>query len=569
MANFNQDNEVSALCHLLKDHEVASESQLEAYFDASVQEDVPFRKLIIREGLISEPELLELMAEDYRTAVVNLKDYEITEALVKRLPRNFVRLHKVFPFYDNDGVLCYVAKDPFNYQAIDEIEYVARSESQMYLALEADIEQAIEQYYPEFDDISDFAESQEIMDLNRSLEDEDIIDLDKIDEVGSSAPIKKFVNMVLMHGIKSRAADIHLEPFADMFRIRYRVDGALYEMSPPPKHLGPAIISRIKVMSNLNIAEKRVPQDGRIELQMMGKPIDLRVSTLPTQYGESVVMRILDRGVVNLQLEALGIGDKMMAEIREYINRPNGIMVVTGPTGSGKTTTLYSCLSEINTIEDKLLTAEDPVEYNIDGIMQVPINDAIGMTFAAALRSFLRQDPDRIMIGEIRDLETAQMAIQASLTGHLVLSTLHTNDAAGAVSRFIDMGVEPFLISSALASVLGQRLLRRICPNCRTAYTPKDEELQRLGITAEDIGGRNFYFGKGCDVCNQTGYKGRVGIYELLHVTPAIQLMINQRKPTAIIRNKAIEEGMVTMRQNGIRCILDGVTSVDEVLKYT
>jgi type IV pilus assembly protein PilB len=347
------------------------------------------------------------------------------------------------------------------------------------------------------------------------------------------------------------------------------VDGALYEMAPPPRHLALPVISRVKVMANMNIAERRLPQDGRIQKNVAGRSVDLRVSTLPTQFGESVVLRVLDRSTVNLDLEALGLPDYIHDYILEIIHRPNGIFIVTGPTGSGKTTTLYSCLRKINTIDSKLLTAEEPVEYDLEGIVQVPVNEAIGLTFARALRAFLRQDPDRIMVGETRDLETAQISIQASLTGHLVFTTLHTNDAPGAITRLIDMGVEPFLISSTLEAVLGQRLLRSICPQCRATYQPSETLLVQLGLSRRDIGAKNFFYGKGCDACNQTGYKGRKGIYELLKITDPLRELINERAPTVTLKEKAIELGMVTLRQDGLRSIFAGDTTIEEVLKYT
>jgi type IV pilus assembly protein PilB len=377
------------------------------------------------------------------------------------------------------------------------------------------------------------------------------------------------VNLVLFQAIQDRASDIHFEPFETEFRIRYRVDGALYEMSPPPKHLALPVISRIKVMSGLNISERRLPQDGRITFSVGNRQIDLRVSTLPTQFGESVVLRVLDRGAVTLDIEALGFPKYVHDYVTEAIQRPNGIMIVTGPTGSGKTTTLYSCLRRINTIDSKLLTAEDPVEYDIEGIMQVAINDAAGMTFSKALRSFLRQDPDIIMVGEMRDLETAQISIQASLTGHLVLSTLHTNDAPGAVTRLLDMGVEPFLISSTLMAVLAQRLVRTICTSCRTPFEPTEDQLALLNLSPHDLGDKAFHYGRGCSSCNDTGYKGRKGIFELLIISEAIRTLINERAPTVVVRQKAVELGMVTLREDGLRSIFEGDTTIEEIVKYT
>jgi type IV pilus assembly protein PilB len=340
-------------------------------------------------------------------------------------------------------------------------------------------------------------------------------------------------------------------------------------MAPPPRHLATAITSRLKVMSGLDISETRLPQDGRIQMNLAGRAVDLRISTLPTAHGESVVLRVLDRSVVSLDLENLGMPRSILDYIYKMIEFPNGIFIVTGPTGSGKTTTLYSALAKINTIDSKLLTVEDPVEYDIEGIMQVPVNDRQGMTFSRALRAFLRQDPDRIMVGETRDLETAQIAIQASLTGHLVFTSLHTNDAAGAVTRLVDMGVEPFLISSSLLAILAQRLLRTICKRCKSSYKPTEQVLAQLGLTREEVGDRHFYFGKGCNECHHTGYKGRKGIYELLVITDPIREMINARAAAIVIREKAIQLGMTSIRNDAIRGILDGEVTVEEVLKYT
>ena len=397
----------------------------------------------------------------------------------------------------------------------------------------------------------------------------DQFNLQAVTAEANAAPVIKYVDLILDKAVSARASDIHFEPFETEFKIRYRVDGALYELDPPPFKLALPVISRVKVMSNLNIAERRLPQDGRIQRTINGRQVDLRVSTLPTAFGESVVLRVLDRSSVNLELETLGMPPDIMSHILEVIEKPNGIFIVTGPTGSGKTTTLYSCLRKINTIDSKLLTAEDPVEYEIDGIIQVPINDGIGLTFSRVLRAFLRQDPDRILVGETRDAETAQIAIQASLTGHLVFTTLHTNDSTGAVTRLVDMGIEPFLISASLECVLAQRLIRKICTSCRTAYEPSEQVLASLGLSIHDIGDKNFHYGKGCEACNQTGYKGRKGIYELLKISDPIREMINDRAPGILIRQKAIELGMTTLREDGLRSIYDGLTTIEEVVKYT
>jgi len=392
---------------------------------------------------------------------------------------------------------------------------------------------------------------------------------DALANMANETPIIRFVNLILYQAVQDRASDIHFEPFEDEFKIRYRVDGALYEMAPPPRYLATPVISRLKVLANLNISERRLPQDGRISMSLAGKRMDLRVSTLPTKFGESVVLRVLDRSSVSLDLENLGMVKSVFDSVGEIIQNPNGIFVVTGPTGCGKTTTLYACLRRVNALDTKLLTAEDPVEYDIEGIMQVPINDTTGMTFAKALRAFLRQDPDIIMVGEMRDLETAQIAVQASLTGHFVLSTLHTNDAPGAVTRFVDMGVEPFLISSTLMGVLAQRLVRTVCPKCRSPFEPTENQLSQLNLSTFDVGDKTFFYGRGCEACNDTGYKGRSGIYELLATSDPIRALINERAPAVIMRQKAIELGMATIRDDGLRLIFDGRTTVEEVVRYT
>jgi type IV pilus assembly protein PilB len=487
--------------------------------------------------------------------------------VVKRVPANIARSFQCLPVAIRNGILQIAVADPLNAQRMDELGFVVKGDIQIVVADPAQIIQGIERYYAE--------DTSQVSDLLKELgSDQSMAAADPTDEAAAieqaeAAPIVKFVNLVLTQAVQDRASDIHFEPFEDEFKIRYRVDGALYEMAPPPKHLALPVISRIKVMSNLNISERRIPQDGRISLSISGRQIDLRVSTLPTQFGESVVLRVLDRSAVNLEIESLGLPKDIYSYVSEIIQRPNGIFVVTGPTGCGKTTTLYSCLRRVNTIDSKLLTAEDPVEFDIEGIMQVAVKESVGMTFSKALRSFLRQDPDIIMVGEMRDLETAQISIQASLTGHLVLSTLHTNDSPGAVTRLIDMGVEPFLISSTMVAVLGQRLVRKICKDCRTPFEPTEAQLSLLNLSPHDLGDKNFFYGRGCSVCHDTGYKGRKGIFELLVIGDAIRTLINERAPTIVLRQKAVELGMVPLREDGLRSIFDGDTSIEEVLKYT
>jgi len=510
----------------------------------------------------SRDDVWPIVASELGTEVVDIRNWMPPEALLALVPAGTARLHGALPIkFDETGL--YVALvDPLNPQTVEDLRFALGREIHVLVAPDYLVEQKINECYG--------GEGKAMEDILSQLElGGDSVSAADLEAEANSAPIIRYVDLVLYQAIKEKASDIHFEPFEKDFKIRYRVDGALYEMAPPPVHLALPIISRVKVMSNMNIAERRLPQDGRIQLTTAGRQVDLRVSSLPTQYGESVVLRVLDRSTVNLSLKALGMPEYIYNYIQETIQKPNGIFIVTGPTGSGKTTTLYACINEINTIDSKILTAEDPVEYDIEGIMQVPIQESIGLDFARCLRAFLRQDPDRIMVGETRDMETAQISIQASLTGHLVFTTLHTNDAPGAVTRLIDMGVEPFMISASLEAVLAQRLLRRICPKCRTPYEPNEAVLSQLGLSPHDIGDKNFYYGKGCEACNHTGYKGRKGIYELLNISDPIRELINQRSPSIVLRQKAIELGMQTLRQDGLRSIYDGETTIEEVLKYT
>jgi type IV pilus assembly protein PilB len=519
-------------------------------------------------GFVDESGFYQTIADGLGTEFVDLSTGEIAPEILRLIPSGLARLHGALPVGISGNSLRVALVDPLDLRAVEDLRFALGKDIQVIVSPAEQIEDRIKQYYG-----TDTSSMEEI--LKQLGEAGELLQLREGDGAGAveaeanATPIIRFVDLILYQAIQDRASDIHFEPFENEFKIRYRVDGALYEMSPPPRHLALPVISRVKVMANMNIAERRLPQDGRIQKYIAGRSVDLRVSTLPTQFGESLVLRVLDRTIVNLDLGALGMPDYVYGFLLEMINRPNGIFIATGPTGSGKTTTLYSCLRQINTIDSKLLTAEEPVEYDLEGIVQVPVNEAIGLTFARVLRSFLRQDPDRIMVGETRDLETAQIAIQASLTGHLVFTTLHTNDAPGAVTRLINMGVEPFLISSTLEAVLGQRLLRSICLHCRTAYQPNEALLTELGIQRRDIGEKQFYYGKGCDACNNTGYKGRKGIYELLKITDPLRELINERAPTVVLKQKAIELGMVTLRQDGLRSIFAGDTTIEEVLKYT
>jgi type IV pilus assembly protein PilB len=522
-------------------------------------------------GFIDEHGFYQTIANGLGTDLIDLTERDIAPEILRLIPSGLARLHGALPVEISGTTLRVALVDPFDLHAAEDLHFALGKDIHVVVSPSDQIEDLIKQHYgtdtTSMDEVlKQLGQAGELLSVSGGRDGDGEA---AVEAEANATPIIRFVDLILYQAIQDRASDIHFEPFENEFKIRYRVDGALYEMSPPPRHLALPVISRLKVMANMNIAERRLPQDGRIQKHIAGRNVDLRVSTLPTQFGESLVLRVLDRSIVNLDLEALGMPDYIYNFLLEMIERPNGIFVATGPTGSGKTTTLYSCLRKVNTIDSKLLTAEEPVEYDLEGIVQVPVNEAIGLTFARVLRSFLRQDPDRIMVGETRDLETAQIAIQASLTGHLVFTTLHTNDASGAITRLIDMGVEPFLISSTLEAVLGQRLLRSICGKCRTTYKPSDTLLAELGIWRQDIGEKQFFYGKGCDACNNTGYKGRKGIYELLRVTDPIRELINERAPTVTLKQKAVELGMVTLRQDGLRSIFAGDTTIEEVLRYT
>ena len=531
----------------------------------------PVRKLLIDLGYVTEDDLLGMMAAYQGCEVVDLGVMSLDTSVIESIPANVARMYNVLPVYATAGTITLATCDLVDPHVMDELMFVLTKDVQFVLAREKDVRTRVSEYYgDESSTVADMLNSLESdLALDTSLNIDENADDKSLESAASAAPVIRFVNLVLYQAVTDRASDIHFEPFEKEFKIRYRVDGALYEMSPPPRRLALPIVSRIKVMSGLNIAERRIPQDGRISLTVAGHAVDLRVSCLPTAHGESVVLRVLDRSVVSLDLENVGLPEDVYEDLTMDLEKPNGIIIVTGPTGSGKTTTLYSCLSRINTIDQKLLTAEEPVEYDMDGIIQVQVNPSAGNTFGKVLRAFLRQDPDVMMIGEIRDFETAEIAVQASLTGHLVFSTLHTNDASGAVTRLIDMNVAPYLIASTLEAVLGQRLVRTVCLNCKEPYMPDDETLQRLDLKRDAVGDRPFFYGRGCSKCNGTGYKGRKGVFEYLRLTDPVRDLINERRPTLFIRERARELGMRTMREDAIRNVLDGYTTVDEVLRYT
>jgi len=567
------DEILNPLLALIKEQALIDDLQFEEVAAEHKRAGTAIIQILQDFGIMDLDTILQIEANYLGAPVVDLKNTDFSQDLLRNIPANTARMYRCVPVAQFDSTLQVAFEEPLNPARVDELGFMVRKEIQPVVANPAEIEKLIERHYggDDSENVSEILKQLgEDGEMAREVEEAATTeDAAALADLADAAPIVRFVNLVIMQAVSDRASDIHFEPFETEFRIRYRVDGALYEMSPPPKHLAIPVVSRIKVMSNLNISERRVPQDGRIAYNIGNKQIDLRVSTLPTQFGESVVLRVLDRSSVNLELESLGFPKYVYDFVNEVITRPNGIFVITGPTGCGKTTTLYSCLRRVNTIDSKLLTAEDPVEFDIEGIMQVAINEGAGMTFNKALRSFLRQDPDIIMVGEMRDLETAQISIQASLTGHLVLSSLHTNDSPGAVTRLVDMGVEPFLISSTLMGVLGQRLVRTVCKNCRTPFEPTEAQLSLLNLSPHDLGDKVFYYGRGCSNCNDTGYRGRKGIYELLIVNDPIRTLINERAPTVVVRQKAVELGMVTLREDGLRGIFEGDTTIEEVVKYT
>src|SRR5256884_8987615 len=556
------------VAELFIEQQVLQPSQAEDVLNEANLNGKTIVQAMVDGGFVDETGFYHTIAEALGAEYVDLSEKEIAPAILKLIPSGLARLHRALPIGLTGKTLRVALANPLDPRAAEDLRFALGKDVDVVVAPTEQVDNRIKEHYG-----TDTTSMEEV--LKQLGEAGDMLQI-RGDETAAGGkaeanapPFIRFGDLICYQAIQARASDIHFEPFENEFKIRYRVDGALYEMAPPPRHLAPPVISRVKVMANMNIAERRLPQDGRIQKHIAGRNVDLRVSTLPTQFGESLVLRVLDRSIVNLDLEALGMPDYIYNFLLEMIERPNGIFIATGPTGSGKTTTLYSCLRKVNTIDSKLLTAEEPVEYDLEGIVQVPVNNAIGLTFARALRAFLRQDPERIMGGETRDLETAQISIQASLTGHLGFTTLHTNDAPGAITRLIDMGVEPFLISSTLEAVLGQRLLRRICQQCRTAYEPNEALLAQLEISLRDIDAKKFYCGKGCDACNNTGYKGRKGIYELMKITDPLRELINERAPTVVLKQKAVELGMVTLRQDGLRSIFAGDTTIEEVLKYT
>jgi len=532
-------------------------------------------QILLELGLIDEQQLCMALAGQRGMEYINLSDIDIAPEILEKVPSQMAKSYRLFPiaYSPEQNELTVALDDPNNFRALDDLNTLMGFKVNAKITDTEALDSALKKYYENREETEGIGELIGEIQQDKFLAEfegrDKSIDLDELKELSESNPVKKLLNLVLLQAIRDHASDIHFEPFEDEYKMRYRIDGVLYEMIPPPKHIAAAISSRIKVMANLDIAERRLPQDGRISLTVHGNPVDLRVSVLPTMFGESVVLRVLDRSQISLDLEKLGLGEEGLKTIRALIKKPNGIIIVTGPTGCGKTTTLYACLTKLNSIESKLITTEDPIEYDLDGIIQVQMKSEIGLVFARCLRSILRQDPDIVMVGEIRDLETAEISAQASLTGHLVFTTLHTNDAPSSVARLLDLGTEPFLITATVEAIISQRLVRKICTRCKTQFEPTESQLMELRLKPEDIKDKKFYYGRGCSACNKTGYRGRTGIFEIMVFNDEIRDLIMKNASTNVLREAAQRNGMRLLRQAGLDAIYDGITTIDEVVKET
>jgi type IV pilus assembly protein PilB len=538
------------------------------------RQGVQIGQIFLELGLVDEGQLQMALAAQRGMEYVNLDGVDIPADVVEKVPAQMAKTYHIVPIEYNKArnELSVALDNPENFRATDDLSTLMGFKVSAKITDSDALEKALTKYYETqqdeninelIDEIQGDTFLAEFEGRNAS------IDLDELKELSESNPVKKLLNLVLLQAIRDKASDVHFEPFEDEYKMRYRIDGVLYEMVPPPKYIAAALSSRIKVMADLDIAERRLPQDGRISLTVQGNPIDLRVSVLPTMFGESVVLRVLDRSQASFNLSELGLGPEDRELVRKLIHKPNGIVIVTGPTGCGKTTTLYSALNELNDVATKIITTEDPVEYDVDGLVQVQMKPDIGLTFARCLRSILRQDPDIILVGEIRDLETAEIAAQSSLTGHVVFTTLHTNDAPSSVARLLDLGVEPFLITATVEGIVAQRLVRRICMRCKTRFDPTEAQLMELKLLPADVQGKEFYYGKGCSKCNGTGYRGRVGLFEIMLFNDEIRDLIMNQASTAVLREAGVKNGMRLLRDNGLAAIYDGITTIDEIAKET
>jgi type IV pilus assembly protein PilB len=558
------------LGQILKEMKVCHEGMIQEALSVQKREGGQLGAILVRLKHIDDAQLMAALGRQAGFETVDLSKVNFTPELLESIDRGTAKIFGAVPVKREPGRLTVAIANPQHVTVLDDLRFLTGGEVVGVLASEAQVKEVLDRYFAQGESelsslVAEAAQSAPKIVSRR----DGPVDLADAEAMANSAPVIKLLQYILFQAIRDRASDIHLEPFEHDFKIRYRVDGVLYDLEAPPQHLAPALISRVKVMSGLDIAETRLPQDGRIELNIGGRSVDLRVSTLPTMFGESCVMRILDRSVVALDLGQIGLRAEEMDTLKRLIALPHGIVLVTGPTGSGKTTTLYSCLNTVNDVGTKIITTEDPVEYELEGVVQIQVNEEIGVTYAACLRSILRQDPDVILVGEIRDLETSQIAVEASLTGHLVFSTLHTNDAPLAVTRLLDLGVEAFLVAATVEAIVAQRLVRKVCGGCRVTYTPSPEVLMELELKASDIGERTFAYGRGCATCNGTGYKGRMAIFEILLLSESLRQMIIDGASSDALREQARREGMRSLRESGLLAIFDGMTTVEEVLRET
>ncbi|MDF1699739.1 MAG: ATPase, T2SS/T4P/T4SS family [Planctomycetota bacterium] len=563
------------LGQILKEMKVVHEGMIQEALAVQRSEGGQIGQILVRNGHIDEGTLQEGLARQAGMEMTDLSTVNFDEELLGEIDANTARMFNILPVRREGNTLYVALANPSNTAVLEDLRFMTGGEVAGVLAPQEQIDKLVDRHYAG------------AVDSMRALVDDVVsnvgggggggssaargghVDLEDQEAMANSPPVIKLLQYILFQAIRDRASDIHLEPFESEFKIRYRVDGALYELESPPQHLSLSLISRVKVMSGLDIAETRLPQDGRIEMSIGGRPVDLRISTLPTMYGESCVIRVLDRTVVSLDLEQIGLRDNELATMKHLVQLPHGIVLVTGPTGSGKTTTLYSALNLANDVGVKIITTEEPVEYELDGIMQINVDESIGVSYADCLRAILRQDPDMILVGEIRDPETAQIAVEAALTGHVVFSTLHTNNAAQAVPRMLDLGVEAFLVSATVEAMLAQRLVRTICNGCKVQYEPSYEILTELGLESTDLHGKHFAYGKGCRQCNNTGYKGRTGIYEMIVMSEALREMVMKGASSDALRDQARREGMRTLRESGLLAVFDGITTVEEVIRET
>jgi general secretion pathway protein E/type IV pilus assembly protein PilB len=553
------------IVQVLVEHGLLNYRQAEDALKAARKEDLPVIDILVRDTPLSQMDILRTLAQHFGMETISLSQLAIPSDVIAAVPPKIARRYNVVPFAREDNTLKVAISDPFDVDTLDSLRYLLKTNVEGAVAAPEEIKIALDHYYPLTRDELTGA----IVDATQTTTSTQVEVTDRAEVAAGDEPIIKLVNLIIVEAFRRRASDIHLEPLEKKFRVRYRIDGVLHEVESPPRRLQAAIISRVKLMAGMSIAEKRLPQDGRIQINVMGRDLDLRVSCLPANHGETIVMRILDKSSLLLGLPQLGFFGDDQATFERLINLSDGIILITGPTGSGKTTTLYAVLNQLNKPDRKIITVEDPVEYQISGINQVQVMPEIGMTFAAALRAILRQAPNIIMIGEIRDLETAEIAVNASLTGHLVFSTLHTNDAPSAVIRLVDIGVKPFLVASSTRAVMAQRLVRRICPRCKEPYTPTEHEMKLLGPAAAQLEHAVLYRGKGCSDCNMTGYRGRLGIFEIFVLDDDVRHMINAQVSAAELRNAARRLGMRTLREDGLRKVVAGITTLEEVFRVT